>query len=95
MRPSGYATLSDPEGTTKEWDTITCSHCQKIVFVTKDAAGRVTAPESQMDFCRGCMKAICARCGGSAGCAPFEKRLEEYERAARHGQRLDALLASG
>lgn len=80
MRVGGYATITDPGATTREWDTITCRHCQRVVFVTKDAAGRVTAPADRLDFCRGCMSPICASCGAEGRCEPFEKKLERMEK---------------
>jgi hypothetical protein len=30
------------------------------------------------DFCRSCMKMICAACAGK-GCTPFLKKLDRYE----------------
>jgi len=85
----GWAVLVDPGVThgTQEWDTITCQHCNKMVRLkTKDDLG---------GFCRLCMKAICGPCADQGQCTPFEKKLEEYEKAAIRGRVLDHLLRTG
>ncbi len=80
MRAQGYSVLVDPEAGTKECDTHTCAHCQKVVF---------TPPNKKIeevgDFCRGCMKVICLDCAGK-GCSPFMKKLEAME-ARYHARR--------
>jgi len=57
----------------REWDTITCYHCNKIVRVKKDPGG----------FCRICMKALCGPCADLGKCTPFEAKLEAYEKRMR------------
>lgn len=84
-RPQGYATIVGPDAPIKEWDTITCKHCQRVVFVRKDPGG----------FCRCCMAPVCGPCADNGSCAPFEKRLEEFERAAIRGRILTELLRTG
>lgn len=72
-RADGYATLTGPDGL-RECDTHTCAHCQRIVHV---AAGRKF--EDIADFCRSCMKVICAQCANKRKCTPFLKTLERWE----------------
>ena len=72
-RAQGYATLVDPATpVAQEWDTITCWHCQRIVFLKKDPGA----------WCMRCMRAICVTCDNGA-CVPFEKRLERQEQRGR------------
>lgn len=72
-KPGGYAILTDVEGPTKEWDTFTCFHCQKVVHVKPLAAA-----EDSGGRCLVCEKLICRVCLGK-GCTPFEKRIEQAE----------------
>jgi hypothetical protein len=76
--PGGYAVITDPDNGITEFDTLTCCHCQRIMHT----AG---APESIEvgDMCRLCMKYQCRRCTSLDKCAPFEKKLERYEKATR------------
>lgn len=85
LRPQGYAIAVGADGKSTEWDTHTCAHCQKVIFVKKDPGG----------FCRRCMKPVCGPCADSGECKPFMKRIEEFERAAIRGRQLDALLRTG
>jgi hypothetical protein len=77
----GYAVISSPEST-KEYDTITCAHCNSIVFLKKpgaDAGG----------FCRQCMKGVCGKCADQGRCTPFERKLDAYERRMRFWDSLE------
>jgi hypothetical protein len=76
-RPGGYACLSDPEAGVKEWDTITCAHCNSIVHVKPR-----TDPADIGGLCKQCMGLICRRCVRGA-CAPFLKRLDDMEARER------------
>lgn len=78
MRAQGYVRMSGPGGTA-EADTITCHHCQQIVIVKPKA-------EEQTGFCRMCMKHICLSCARDGKCTPFEKKLDQLERAHRFHQ---------
>jgi hypothetical protein len=90
-RPQGYATIVDPGAPTFECDTITCSHCNRVVMV--DSRMR---PEQQTPFrvieperCRMCMLFICPTCVYEAqrtvrACVPFERKLDMMEK--RRGQ---------
>lgn len=72
-RPGGYLIVSGPGGTT-EADTVTCSHCGKVVVV------KVKQDPSEMGgFCRLCMKHLCGPCADKGGCDPFEKKMERME----------------
>jgi hypothetical protein len=72
LRAQGYAVVADPERPTQEWDTLTCAHCSRVVFVQRDPGG----------FCRVCMKNICGPCADRGRCDPYEKKLERAERQA-------------
>lgn len=73
LRSQGYAIITDPDAPTKECDTITCCHCQRVAFVkpgvSTDAGG----------FCRLCFDHICGPCADLGTCIPFEAKLERME----------------
>ena len=71
-RPQGYAVVSEPDGPGQEWDTLTCAHCQRVVFVGRDPGG----------FCRICSKPVCGTCADRGRCNPYERQLERAERRA-------------
>lgn len=76
--PGGYAIILDPEAPTKENDTFTCGHCQRVVFV------KPLAPPSDLGgWCGGCAKLLCPRCeqikAQTLTCRPIEKWLEQQE----------------
>jgi hypothetical protein len=76
--PRGYLIITDPDAPTKEWDTFTCCHCQRIVPI------RPRAPASECGgFCRLCFKEICGTCADKGSCDPFEKQLERIEARGR------------
>lgn len=78
--------IVDPSAPVREWDTITCHHCNVPVFLKgRDPGG----------FCRCCMRAVCGACADKGTCTPFEKKLEQFEKAALQGRRLDELLRTG
>lgn len=81
----GYMVIVDPSAPDKEWDTITCCHCNAVVRCKADPGG----------FCRLCMKAVCGPCADLGACQPFEKKLEAMEKAAERDRYLDELLRSG
>ena len=70
MRTQGYACIVDPDVGTRETDTHTCAHCQRLVHAPVNKK-----LEEVGDFCRSCMKVICLNCAGN-GCTPFLKRIE-------------------
>lgn len=79
-RAQGYAVWTDPslDQITRERDTFTCAHCNKIVIVEPKAD-----PASLGGFCRLCMKNVCGPCADQGKCEPFEKKLEKMEARAR------------
>lgn len=86
MQPKGYAIIVDPSAPTREWDTITCHHCNvPVLLKSQDPGG----------FCRYCMRAVCGPCADKGTCTPFEKKLEMFEKAAVQGRRLDELMRTG
>ena len=73
-RAQGYATWVG--GGTQdhvERDTFTCAHCNVVVFVDPKPSA-----QSQLGYCRPCMKPICKPCTGK-GCRPFEAKLATME----------------
>jgi hypothetical protein len=83
MNAGGYATFIGP-GFTKQADTFTCAHCNKIVMVP--------IGKHQTDVGGGCWKCldasnplrnmICLPCVAKGTCTPTEKWLDTYEKAA-------------
>ena len=37
----GYLTITDPDRPLREFDTITCGHCQRIIFVKPGSANTI------------------------------------------------------
>lgn len=76
-KPQGYATISDPELGLKEWDTVTCSHCQRIQAV------KPLAPASECGgWCPGCSKVVCGPCADRIplhGCEIWERQMDKME----------------
>lgn len=70
MKVGGYAIVTDPSAPDQEFDTITCAHDQRVVFLKRDPGG----------WCLKCMKAICGPCADRGVCTPFEKALEAFEK---------------
>jgi hypothetical protein len=69
--PGGYAIWTG-DGPVMERDTITCAHCNTVVFLKRDM--------SNAGFCVKCMKHLCGACADTGECLPFEKQLELFER---------------
>lgn len=87
-RAQGYAILTDPEAPTRERDTFTCGHCNRVVFVKPQAD-----PATYGGFCGGCYRLICQACEAekvrTLACRPFEKWLEQQEARSRLHQSLE------
>jgi hypothetical protein len=75
--PGGYARIVEPDRPTRELDTFTCAHCNRVTHVAPRAR-----PEDIGGLCKQCMGLICPACVGGA-CVPFLKRLEQMEARAR------------
>lgn len=73
----GYAVTTGPDGVV-ERDTITCGHCQKVVFIPPKAD-----PADLGGLCKMCMTHICEPCVGKMKCTPFERQLETMEAKGR------------
>lgn len=68
----GYACISGPDGT-READTFTCAHDNRVVHVKAGAK-----PEDIGGLCKSCMRLICPHCLGQP-CVPFLKKIEQEE----------------
>jgi hypothetical protein len=89
LRPQGYVTLAAPDAPLVERDTITCGHCQRIIFTKPGSVattyllpGRLPSDpwrEEPGAGCRVCMRAICLHCHDQGRCTPFERRIEAME----------------
>ena len=71
--PGGYSIITDPWAGTKEADTFTCQHCNKVVFVKP-----MCDPADMGGRCTCCNGLICQNCVGK-GCDPMEKKLKRLE----------------
>lgn len=89
-RPQGFAITADPgsDRPLREEDTITCGHCQALVFIKPGTGATVyrifdeeawTWREEPGAFCRICMRAVCLQCHAYGGCLPWEKMLDRME----------------
>lgn len=85
---TGYATIVDPDQPFFERDTITCFHCQQVVFIKPGTASTVYLiwdpvanvwREEPGAGCRVCMRPICLPCYVAGGCTPWEKQMEAAE----------------
>lgn len=84
--PGGYGVWTGPGGVERECDTITCSHCQRVIFIKP---GHMPAADPELSagdpahdlggLCRVCMKHICGPCAKEGTCIPFEKKIEKQE----------------
>lgn len=86
----GYATIVDPTSSrTVEMDTITCAHCQRLVFLHDTTGRRKRAEDVNAGkhdpggFCRCCKSNICGPCADKGTCTPFMKKIEAIEARAR------------
>lgn len=75
-----YGIAISPEGV-KEWDTLTCCHCQRIIHI-------VPKEPIPGGFCVKCNKNTCEACHQVGTCRPFEKWLDEVEKKASRESRL-------
>jgi len=75
--PGGYACIVEPDRPTRELDTFTCAHCNRVTHVAPRAR-----PEDIGGLCKQCMGLICPACVGKP-CVPFLKRLEQMEARER------------
>lgn len=76
--PHGYATLTCEDGTRQQWDTVQCNHCQRQGHLQVG-----TRPEDIGTRCYKCFEIICPKCAAKSECIPWEKVMEQDERAFR------------
>ncbi len=81
--PGGYLVIDDPdpwrskgEQARREYDTVTCKHCNGIVKIS---------PQVDTVVCKKCMSFICSGCHAKGGCLPFEEKLRAFERQIQEG----------
>jgi hypothetical protein len=74
-KPSGYMTITKPDGKVKERDTVQCCHCM-YTWMIEPGSGR------ERGWCGTCGKITCGKkeCGV---CVPFMKAIEEAEERDR------------
>lgn len=87
-KPQGYG-IWVGDGPAQEADSITCGHCNRVVFVKPGTGAtvylvfgvdpRLPPHEEAGAFCRVCMRAVCLACHAIGTCTPFERRLEVAE----------------
>lgn len=95
MRLGGYVTITDPDRPLVEYDTVTCCHCGRLIFL-KPGTAQTTylVPDNQGLWkeeagagCWSCQKPVCLACEALGTCMPLERRLEQME-----GRRLTGRL---
>jgi hypothetical protein len=72
FRGGGVGEYFTPDGVIAV-ETSTCAHCGRITEIPNRKR-----MADVVDFCRKCMRLICADCAGK-DCHPIEKRVEEEE----------------
>ncbi len=94
LKPQGYVTIVgnlDSVRPTIERDTVTCGHCQMLVFVKPGTASttylipQLQGPDIEEPgaMCRVCMRAVCLRCHDKGNCEVWEKKIEKMEARQR------------
>jgi hypothetical protein len=92
--PTGAATILDPDAPVWEHDTVTCKHCERIIFTVPGTLSMqylIYHPSTQQwttemgAFCRRCMAPVCLACDAIGTCRPWERQMEELERHGRRG----------
>lgn len=89
-KPNGYGVYTGFYGEHTEVDTITCGHCQFVIFVKPGSGSTVYLVYNSVDprlppleepgaFCRVCMRPVCLACHARGNCTPFERMLEAAE----------------
>lgn len=95
MRVQGHVIAVDPDprrGTpgTVEYDTRTCVHCQRVLFLKPGSGGTVyftfarggAVHETLGAWCGRCAAPICLACERRGTCVPFEEAIRRYEARA-------------
>jgi len=85
-RETGVGIIVDPSAPrAQEMGTFTCAHCQAIVFLHNPDGSRKA---DQGGMCIPCFKPVCGPCADTGRCTPFEKKLEQQEKADLQRRRL-------
>ena len=85
-RSTGFITITGPAGICREAETITCSHCQKIMpLEPRPRKGR----ELNYGHCMVCDLPICLPCVDHGTCTPWEKQMESQEQAFQNAMNTD------
>jgi hypothetical protein len=74
-RDGGQLEVTDPDGGSRRYETYTCAHCNRVVFVKHKMR-----PEDMGGLCKICMDLTCPQCHALGACTPFEKKLELQEK---------------
>lgn len=77
-KPGGWGHWFNGDGPNIERDSITCVHCNSVVFLEP-----LKPAEDYTGWCMHCMRFICLRCAATGECAPFERTIERMEKANR------------
>lgn len=81
MQHRGLIRIVDPElPRALESDTITCSHCQRVVALHERDGRR---KDGVTVHCHCCNCLTCVPCAETGRCEPFERKLEVLEARAR------------
>ena len=77
-RVGGFAHWFNGQEPDIEKDTVTCCHCNTVVFIDP-----LRPVEDFTGWCMHCMKFVCKICEARGECTPMERRLEQMERGRR------------
>lgn len=69
-------------------ETFTCCHCNRIVRLAVGESLKTTP----IDMCTRCNKRTCSRFKCRDVCAPFEKKMERFEKRVREAESRDSFL---
>ena len=95
LKPQGYVTIVGdfklPDNKPIERDTITCGHCQQLVFVKPGTVStvylipQVNGPDKEESGagCFVCGRKVCLRCHADGRCRVWERQIEEMEQRGR------------
>lgn len=77
-KPGGYGQVTGPGVPTREIDSFTCFHCNRVRWVRP-----LRPPEEAGGLCKVCMRLVCPHCVKRGTCLPFEKEVERQEASNR------------
>jgi hypothetical protein len=87
--PQGYFVEQDAWGVCTKYDTATCHHCQRIMFIA-------VGTDANEFFCFSCFAPICGPCKQqdrnrptNKACSHLERRLAAYENRNAFHKALD------